>query len=217
MENEVFQEGALSDLQYFVDKLRKSYLGLNFYLDKIFNEGLVSPNALKLLFRFFPTEQALVYENIEKKHADIDLLAKIVNNLENIDSYLSLEMLKIIFNYSNNIIKAKVLKTMQNFSIYDEEFLLSILKKGETFLQKEALVILARSQRSGARALKLFLSIPSAWGIRNRILIQRLGIIEDVELREARDYLERFSRRHFFWNRLIRKKAAEVLKKWNVR
>jgi len=38
--------------------------------------------------------------------------------------------------------------------------------------------------------------------------------VEETGLKEARDYLVAISKKHFFWNRDIRKEALRVLKKW---
>jgi len=215
VENAVFEEQDLIGLEYFIDKLRKSFLGFNFYLDKIFNEGKVNPYVLRLLFKFFPVELPRVYETLEKKHYDIDFLGKIVMSLEGIDSLKAIEMLKKIFYFSNNIIKMEVLRAMQRLSRHDDGFLFSILKEGEPLLKRQALVILARNEETKKQALEELFCIRSPFGRKNLALMEHILIIEDLELKEAKDYLVVLSKRPFFWNRNIRKKAAEVLKKWH--
>lgn len=217
IEELTFKEEVSEGSAYFTDKLRKSARGLDFYLDNIFVQGRVNPEALKLLFKFFPLDLNYVYENLEKKHSEIDLVAKIIKSLEKIDSLVSLGMLKKIFSFSNNIIKAEVLRAMQGLSLFDEQFLMPLLKNEETFLQKEAMAILSRNEISRRQAIEEFLSLPSPWGRKNKVLIERLRIIQDMGLREAEGFVEAFSKRRSFWNSNLRKMALEVLKDWHER
>lgn len=217
IENAVFEEEAIESLEYFVNKLNKSFLGFNFYLDKMFNEGKVNSYVLKLLLKFFPEKLPFIYENFEKKYLNIDFMYKFVKSLEKIDPANAIEILKKIFSFSNNIIKIEILKSMQNLSIYDDEFLFPILEKKEFYFRKEALLILVRDANYRKIALEKLFSIRSPWGRNNKVIIENIILIENTKLEEAKEYLVSLSRKPFFWNKNIRKKAQEVLQNWNVR
>ncbi len=66
-------------------------------------------------------------------------------------------------------------------------------------------------------ALDNLLYIPSPWGKKNKLIMENIMVIEEIELKEAEDYLVTLSKRRFFWNRNLRKKASGVLEKWHVR
>ncbi len=217
IENAAFEEEPLLGLEYFIDTLRKSFLGFDFYLDKIFKEGKANPCILRLLLKFFPENLPLFLENLERKHSDIEFVGKIVQNLGKIDSLLSMELLKKIFDFSNNIIKIEVLRAMQVLPRYDDEFLFSILDNAYGFLKRGALLVLARDEKRRKMALEKLFSIPSPFGRKNKVLIEHIAIIEDIDLKEAAPYLVTLSKRRFFWNRNVREKANAVLKKWNVK
>jgi hypothetical protein len=217
VEDMAFQESPPQDLDYFIDTLRINCYGSDFYLEKIFKESKVNIYALKLFLKFFPEKAPLFLENLKQRHFDLDFLVNIVKCLELIGSSLTLEMLKEIFSFSNNIVKIEILKSMQALSRYDYEFLLSVLKKGETLLKREALVILRGNEKMRRIALEELFSIPSPWGRNNQLLIENITVAEELKLREAQEYLEAIGKRRFFWNRELRSKAKDVLKKWNAR
>lgn len=206
-------ENNVKGIEELIATLKKSYSGLDSYLDKIFNEAKVNAFSLRLFLRFFPDKLDLFYQNLEKKRADLDFLAKMINSLEKLDTPLVLEIFKKIFSFSNNLIKIEILKSMQNLRAFDEKFLLSILETGEAFLKKEALLILSREQNVLERALDKLLSIKSPWGKKNKIIMENITVIEELKLRSAQEYLFALTKRPFFWNSNIRKRAKEALAK----
>jgi len=217
VEGIIWEENPPVGLEYFVDTLERTSLNADFYLDKIFREDEVNPYGLQLFFRFFSKATPLFYKNLESRYYDLEFLEKIMKSLAKLNPSLSKEILKHIFYFANEIIKREVLKAMQGLAEFDEEFLFSVLQRGEVSLKREALAILVRDENLRERALKGLLSIRSPWGKENKVIMENIMVIEDLGLKEAGDYLVSLSKRHFFWNRNIRKKASEVLKKWNVR
>lgn len=208
---------APPELASFIDALEVSSLNFNLYLERIFNENKVSPYILKLFLKFFPQDLAKFYEDLKKRHADLEFLGKITQSLGLTGLPLAVEVLKNIFSFSNELIKIEVLKAMQGLPEYDAEFLFSILKEESVSLKKEAMIILARDIRCEKEAIERLLRIKSPWGVKNKIILQNLGIIEELGLQEAGDYLNTLSKKRFFWNRNIRMKSKDILDKWNVR
>jgi hypothetical protein len=219
VERAVWEEGPSADLGYLANALQESSLNSDFYLDKIFREEKINPYGLKLFFRFFPASLPLFYENLGKRYSDMGFLAKIIENVSGLNPLLSGEILKRIFSFANEIIKIEVLKAMRGLAGVDYDFLLSVLQKEKksASLKKEALAILAREENTRKKVAGALLSVPSPWGRKNKIIIENIRLIEDSGLKEAEAHLAALSKRPFFWNRNVRKRAAEVLKKWHVR
>lgn len=215
IENEVFENDSISDSDYFIDALKISALGADFYLDKIFNQKKVNPSVLKLWFKLFSDKMYLFYDNLKEKSYDLELMSKIINGLKATDSSLSIEALKKTFFFTNNIMKAEVLKAMQNLKYRDNEFLFSILNNEDVFLKKEALLILAKDEIGVSKALEKLFSVSGMWWSRNKIILENIMLVSDIGLKEASGYLVTFSKMKFVWNKKIREKAQEVLKKWN--
>lgn len=211
-----FLDKPPAGLEYFIDKIEKSVLGFNYYLENLFDEGKVTPFALRLLLKFFPEKLPQIYEELEKKQSDIDFLGKITGALKSVDSFLSESLLKHIFSFSNNVIKLEVLKAMRGLSRHDNEFLFSVLETEDIFLKKAALEALDKDEAARKTALEKLLSIPSPFGRKNKLLIENITLIDGMGLKEAEEYLAPLARRRFFWNRSIRKKALQTLGKWHA-
>jgi len=216
IENESFEEEPVEGIGYFIDKLDKSILGADFYLDKIFNKRTVNFYALNLFLKFFPQDLGRFYEKLKERHSEIDFIVKVVKSIEKADSPRGAEILKNIFFISGNIIKIEVLKSMQALPVVDGEFLFSVLEKGDIFLKREAVAILAKDDNLRKKALEKLLSLKSPFGSKNQLIIQNLMAIEDNKIKGAQDYITSLSKRRFFWNKNVREKALEVLRKWNV-
>jgi len=210
----IWEEGVSLDFNFFVGALEKTSLDSDFYLDKIFGENKINSYGLRLFFKFFPQKAAIFYENLKKKSFDIEFMVKTIEVLKSLDSTMALEILKYIYSFANEFIKIEVLKAMQVLSMFDKELLFSILQKKDVNLKREALAILAKEEQAKREALKILLCIPSPWGLKNKIILQNSIIIEELGLKEGREYLEELGRRRFFWNKQIRKKAQEILAKW---
>jgi hypothetical protein len=213
IENRAFKETPPLDLEYFINKLEKSVLGYDFYINKIFNEGIVNTYILKLFLKFFPQYLPSFYENLKRKHTDIDFLGRVVESLGGLDSLSAREILKNIYSFSNNIIKIEVLRAMQKLPGYDNDFLFTILQEGDFFLKRQALVILAKDELTRKAALERLLGIRSLFGRKNKLLIENIKVVEDIGLKEAESYLVSLNRRHFFWNKNVRDRAKAALRK----
>ncbi|MFH0826576.1 MAG: hypothetical protein V1923_01610 [Candidatus Omnitrophota bacterium] len=215
IERLAFEEEPPQELDFFLKDLNKSSLGIDFYLKEIFEERKVNPFILRLLLKIFPHELAVFYENLEGGKSDLEFLAKIVRSLQGQDSSLSLEILKKIYDFSNNIIRLEVLKTMQSIPRLDKEFLFPLLQKGDFPFKKQAFLILAKDDQARQEALDELFSYSYPFGLKNKILLENMMMLEDVKgqgLKEARPRLALLSKKPFFWNRNVREKAAQVMR-----
>jgi hypothetical protein len=118
----------------------------------------------------------------------MDFLFRIIKGLEGSGSALASSVLANIFSFSNSIIKAEALRALKN-------------------LPQESRALVINS------VLSEFFNISSPLGFKNDILIQRLAVVEELNLSEARDLVDALSKRPFFWNRRLRVRAKEVLTK----
>ncbi len=211
-------EGVISPkLRGLADYLKQSFISTKSYLDKIFMENKVNPQILKLFFLFYPDYVNNLNQRLSERHSDNEFLRKIIESLKEIDSPLSLGSLKHIFSFRNDLIKEEVLKAVQQMSTYDGNFLLHVLENEDLSLRKEALKILSRNESTMERAVEKLFSVSSPFGLRNQILLENIGIIEELELKEAKDMLIALSQNRFFWNKDLKREASKILEQWDER
>jgi hypothetical protein len=204
------------ELYYFVQRLPRSALGVNYYLETIFGESKVTPTVLRVFFHLFSDSIFYFNLNLEQKKSDRTFLERMTESLAEVDSPLSLATLKNIFDLGDHLVKLKSLRAMRHLSTSDEQFLLVLLRKGDLSQKKEVLIILNRGEGRPKKALELFFLIHSPFGLRNRTLFEHLRIADDLELREGAEYIVKLSQRKFFWNKGLRRKAAGLLEKWSL-
>ncbi|MCX5710404.1 MAG: hypothetical protein NT060_00290 [Candidatus Omnitrophica bacterium] len=183
----IFEPSMPKGAAELADSFDNSTLGLSYYMKKIFEEGNTSPEILKCLFKFFPEQITYFCKSLKQRQADIDFIFAIVKSLEAVDSPLAINVLASIFSFSNNLVKTEVLRVLKGIPAKMRGFVLM-------------------------NAVKDLLSVPSPLGIRNNILIQNLTLVEELHLHEARNLVEDLSKRPYFWNYGLRKRAAEALK-----
>ena len=228
LENIVLEEDAPPGFEELIDALSESSLESARYINKIFKENKVDPYILRLFLKFFPEDLPLFYNNLKRRSYDIEFLKNVTGALRKIDSGLSVELLKYIFSFSHILVKIDVLRAMREMSVRDEEFLFSILRKGGIFLKEQACAILLDDGKTAPRALKALLAIASPFGLKNWALENNIEIIAQVNpttkdfgggvnaLKQASGRLTDLSKKRFFWNAKLRKKAKEALEKLNA-
>jgi hypothetical protein len=216
VENFILDEQTSPFLDYFILNLTGSLYDTNTYLEKIFSESKITPFILRAYFKFFKECLSPFIAKLNEKRPDRKFLEKLVNSLKEIDTPLSLMILKQVFVVGDDAVKIKVLKTMQSLKEYDKPFLFMILRSKNYPLKAEALPILMRDEFTQRKTLNKLFKIESPYGIRNRVLRNHIKIVENKTLKEARNHLVLLSQRKSFWNRRLRKEASRVLEKWNA-
>jgi len=216
VENVLWQGNASAEIEYLLDSLKKTSLDAPTYLKRIFEENKANPRVLKLFFRFFPEALPVFYKNLEGKHSDIEFLVEMIQNLSALNNPPSLEALKYIYSFANELLKIETLKSMQKLSVMDEEFLFSVLAAGTISTKKEALIIISRDEQAKKETIDSLLLLKSPWGRKNKLILENISIIEGLGLKEAVGCLKALSKRRFFWNRVLRDKARAVLEEWNA-
>lgn len=214
VENAVFAEEPEPELEYFIGRLKKSTLGTQIYLNRIFDEGRVNALVLALWLKLFPQDEPLFLEKLKEKRSDSDLQEKIIHSLGQIGSQGASRILREMFDLCAPMIKLEIIKSMREFSSLDREFLFAILENESFFLKKEALLIFSEDEYCRRLAFEKLLVFLNPLGKKNKLILENLKIIEDASFKDARPYLEALSKKKFFWNRSVRKKAEELLKKW---
>lgn len=217
IENQVFKDQVSDDLLFFLEALPRSSFGPQVYIQKIFEEGKINAYILKLFFHFFPQEENVFLKKLDEKHSDLEFLERIMAVLIEVDAEESLVILKRIFYFANNLVKINVLKSMHDLSIYDKDFLFSVLRGSDTLLKKEALTTLAKDEFTKLEATKELFNISNTWGKNNRMLLENMAVVEEAELTEAKEYLVLFSNVWVPWKISLRKRAKEILKEWDER
>ena len=177
----------------------------------MFQEDKVSAYGLKLFLKFFPMELNVFYSAVEAKAHDLGYLERIVKIIASLDSNLSRVILKQIYSFSNELIKAEILKVTDGLSILDKEFLLERLKENSRALKKEALRVLSKDNESGKAGVAVLLGIRSPWGSKNKLILENMAIIEELNLKECSSYLEPFTKMNLFWHAPLKNKALSML------
>ncbi len=219
LERAILRGDISQDFDDQLEFLEETSLNANTYLNKIFREYNAHPYILQLFFKFFPDEMNTFIGYLKKRKTDVQFLEKVIESLKAIDSHLTLTILALesIFSYGNTHLKLKVLNTMQALPKYDEDFLITVLKKEDLSLKKEALTILAKDKSSKEKAFEVLLSISSPFGTKNRILQENLSLIEELGLKEARKFLIPLGQSRAFWHKTIKSESLRILGRWNER
>jgi len=211
------QGGATSKFDDIIPYMKESALGSNAYFEKIFKEKNTDSLILRFFFKLFPDDLPTFEVKLKESSDDLEFLKKITESLGSVDSPLALESLKYIFSFGGDWLKLRVLKSMQQISVHDENFLLPLLKKKDFHQRKEAAAILARDEDTKEKVIEELLSVHARLGKKNKILRQNIIIMDEVGLKEAKDRLLELSQKKSLWNKKVREAASEVLEKWNER
>ena len=217
IDNAILQGDATSEFDDIIPYMKESALGSNAYIEKIFKEKNTDPVILRFFFKLFPNDLPAFEIKLKESSDDMEFLKKITESLGNVDSPLSLESLKYIFSLGGDWLELKVLMAMQKISVHDENFLLPLIEKKDYHQRKEAAAILARDEDTKEKIIEELLSVHAPLGRKNKILRQNIIIMDEVDLRGAKDSLLELSRKKFLWNKKLRKAASKVLEKWNER
>jgi hypothetical protein len=201
-------------LDAFVDGLGESLHEQETYLDKIFGDKIATPTLLRAYLRFFPSSLADFKTRLERNKGSSPLLERIADSLKNVAAPASLDLLKTLYLLGEKRVKVRALQAMEGQSEVDERFLFAALDRKDDQIKAEALVLLAKRERSRHVALAKLLYIQSPYGTRNRALIKHIRIIEAKDLREARPFLTSLAQRKDVWNRRVRQEAFRVLEAW---
>jgi hypothetical protein len=202
------------ELDLFIERLGRSLHDWEAYSTTMFQDRIVTSSLLRACFRFFPGELDAIHAGIKKKASAGELLEKIADSLKDIDTPVSLDTLKRVYDAGDPAVKVRALQAMQNLNKFDEAFLFPILEKKNELIQAEALILLRRNERTKHVAFTKLYGLQSPYGIRNKSLLRNLGIAEKYDLRDARPYIEPLAERKDFWNRKVRQEAGRILEKW---
>ena len=204
------------ELDTFIGRLGRSLHPWESYSDTMFKDRIVSASLLRASFRFFPDQTEDFHALIKKRSSDSELLGRIADGLRLIDTPLSLESLKKIYEAGDPGVKVKALQAMQNLKEYDEAFLFPVLEKKNELIQAEALILLMRHERTKHVAFTKLFGLASPYGLRNKTLLRNIGIVERYGLREAAPYVEPLAGRKDIWNRKVRHEAERLMAKWGL-
>ena len=196
------------EIDTFIERLGRSLHPWESYSATVFKDRIVSSSLLRACFRFFTDRTKDFQALIRKRSSDSDLLGRIADGLRLIDTPLSLESLKRIYEAGDPAVKVKALQAMQNLKEYDEAFLFPILEKRNELIQAEALILLMRHERTKHVAFTKLFGLASPYGLRNKSLLRNIGIVERYGLREAAPYVEPLAGRKDIWNRKVRQEPA---------
>ena len=209
--------GSLSAQQEFLlEMVSVPTQALIYYLDKIFNAEKVNKHILSLFFKFFPGNLDIFFERLTHRYQDMEFLSSLADALGQIDTTISLGVLEYIYSSANELIKVEVLKAMHKLRKVDTVFLMRHLSTSSLLLRKELISVLILDGQAKDSVLNSLFRHSGFWGSNNKLLIENMQIVFDLDFREAADRIKELSRVRFFWNRASCYKAKQILKEWNV-
>lgn len=215
IENSCWDVSSLEDFQRFIDYPQSSVLGAAFYLENIFAKRRISSAALKLFLKFFPQDIRIFYEHLGRCQADIELIEKIIAIFKTLDKKVALPMLEQLYLFSNTYIKIEIIRAMRELGSYRKEFLIDILLKGEIPLKQEVLSTLIKDEKTKEEILEAFFTIDNPWRINGKALLANIRVIEELDMRDAKDYLLTLNKKLFFWHWNLKREIKNILNKWN--
>jgi hypothetical protein len=215
VEGLIMRGDASAELDAFIPLLGESRQPAAAYLAKVYADRIATPTLLRAALAFFPSFPADLIAGFEGGRSNVRLLERIADSLKGVDHPASLDILKALYRLGERRLRAPAVRAMSGLSRIDERFLFAALNEENDEVQGEALLILARGDRSRHVALAKLLNIQSPYGTRNRILIRHIRLVEARDVREARPFLAALAARKDFWNRRVRQEAVRVLEAWD--
>ncbi len=211
----IWEEAIPLGFTELIEDMEESSLGIEVYFKRIFEESQINSRVLKAFLRFFPDKLPEFYTRLKEKQEDIEILDKVLESLRRTDSPLIIPVMESIYSFFGDIIKLEVIRIMAYTGRYSPEFVLEILKNGGSFLRKEVLEVFS-GKADTKKAMELMFLSSNPWGKNNKVLMQNLNIVEELDYKEAVKYLEELYYNTAFWNFGLKKKIKKVLEKLNV-
>jgi CDP-glycerol glycerophosphotransferase (TagB/SpsB family) len=211
---ELIEESVWGDdigLSGLLEKVEKSRKQGSYYLNAIFEEGKVSSLVLSLFFRFFPEELNTFYFKLKERKDNLDFLSQVIKALESLNTELSFLVLSHIYSFSGEIIRVEVIKAMRKIAKANKGFLVTFLKGSSRIMKREILLTLFDNKKELSLGLKELFCLPNPFGRENKKLLENISIVEELRLKEAEEFLNKFTRLRFFWHAPLRKNALKAL------
>lgn len=208
IENSSFSE---EDVSTILDLIDNSSLDVHYYVGRL-KDTRASSYILKAFFKLYPDELDEVLQL--GRSNDIGFLHHLIKNLGMIDSKESFYILKNLFPRVNPFLQREILRCMRTISFNDSIFIENIVLK-TPFVEEGILLMDKLSKDERENILKKFLLFPNPLGIRNRILLLRLGVVIKYRIKEAENILKMLMRRRLFLSRKILISLKEGIQRLN--
>ena len=199
------------DAGEMISLISKTTFDKNFYLNKIFIEKDVNYNIFSLFFNFFPRDINEFYREIKLNSSDINFLKKIIESLKAKDDKIACEILENIFYIASRFLKMEILRIMQDFSNYNEDFIMSILSKEDLSIKRQAMAVVGKNDSLRKKAAIALLSVPNRFGTKNKLVNENIDMIGEFRLVEAKPGLENISKVKAFWKKSLKRSATKAL------
>jgi hypothetical protein len=199
------------DAGEMVGLISKTAFDKNFYLNKIFIEKDVNYNIFSLFFNFFSRNMDEFYREMKSNSSDINFLKKIIESLKTKDTKITCSVFEDIFYIASRFLKMEILRTMQDFSSCNENFIMSILSKEDLSIKRQAMAIVIKNDSLRKKAAVMLLSVPNRFGTKNKLVNENIDMIGEFRLVEARPDLENISKVKAFWKKSLKRSAVKAL------
>ncbi|MBU2266006.1 MAG: hypothetical protein KJ977_03105, partial [Candidatus Omnitrophica bacterium] len=214
LEEAVFSKDISFDFSRFIEISRQTTRDPQYYFDKIFKQRLVNKYILQLFFKFFPEETDKFCHQIQLASRQLNLVKAIIESLKSLKSPQALKVFETVFVIVNDFIKLEILKAVGAFLEPAETFLFEVLKDKRILLRRQAFDCLVKYPQVRQKLAEELLLLKNPFGLNSRILRENLEFVSANFFEEARRYLNNLTGYRFFWNRQIRIKSANILKRY---
>jgi hypothetical protein len=211
VEDSIWEHPVPEWMSGLMDDLQESTRESSWYIERMFGGAALNRHILALFLRLFPEDVPRFCEHLARAANDIEFIGNVIEELKHVPASQASIVMEQIFGFSNDLIKIEVLKAMQAFPDRDAGFLLPILSEDNFMLRKEAMGALASGGQPPDKALDLLLRDDDVWGRKNARIEENIGIVEELAVRGALPFLERLTRKPFFWNAAVRTRARKAL------
>jgi hypothetical protein len=215
--NDLIYEGnaLLSEFDEIANKIGNEKPTIERFYNQFFNESKVNPFMLRLLLFLAGATHEIFYYHIEQKSRDLNFIRKVIDIAKALPLTDAEELLTKIYYFSGRFIQVKVLQEMHALGIYNPEVIKPILHKAPLPVKLEAMKVALKDEAACTEALSILFSVSSFLGIKNHILRMNIKIVDDLNVHQAKPYIEKLAHQKFLWKRSVQKEAARVLEKWN--
>jgi len=202
------------------DKLSRSLSqekeALEKYYDKFFNEDKVNPFMLQLLLFVSRHNPRIFYYHLEQKKRSVNFIRKIIDLAKTLPQKDDAAyMLKQIYSFSKNFIRIKALQEMAKIGICDEEIVLPLLEKTPYHIKIEAVRVAITNKELLHKVVYILFAKHTLFGLNAHIIRAHIKIINELNIREAKNDIEYLASLNLFWNKGIRRDAQILLEKWD--
>lgn len=206
---------VLLDADCILERIDRNRFSAAYFLDKFFEEKLLSSLALSFFFKTHPQDVPVLYKRLSERSHEVEFIIQFIETAAAIHPPLSLSILQNLYAQANEFVRLEILKAMKNIPGIDVHFLRGLLRIEQGQLKKEALTLIVKDSDGLREALRELLFVPNPWGFQDARVLENIDLVADLRLLQAKDDLALVLKRAPLWSFRLKKRIREILALWN--